>query len=66
MVAKRSVVKPRLHAALLEIYGPNRMGMGRSARAFQIAPCHNELLGKPRLTIVSDGNPLRRLLLRSK
>ena len=40
--------------------------MGLSVPAFQRVPCQSEPLGKPRLTLVSDGNPLRRLLLRSK
>jgi len=40
--------------------------MGLSVPTSRIVPCQSEPLGKPRLTLVSDGNPSRRLLLRSK
>jgi hypothetical protein len=66
VVAERSVVKTRSHAAILEICVPIRTDTGLSVLTFRIAPCQNEPLGKPRLTLVSEGNPLRRLLLRSK
>jgi hypothetical protein len=65
MVAERSVVMTRSHAAVLEICAQIRTDTGLSVLASRIAPCQSEPLGKPRLTPVSDGNPLRRLLLRS-
>jgi hypothetical protein len=40
--------------------------MDLSVPTSRIVPCQNELCGKPRLTLVSDGNPLRRLLLRTE
>src|SRR5215468_5691890 len=59
VVTERSVVYTRPHAAILEICVRNRTGKGLSAQASRLAPCHSEPLGKPRLTLVSDGNPLR-------
>ena len=66
MVADRAVVLACVHAAILEICAQTRTDMGLSVLASRIVPCQSEPLGKPRLTLVSDGNPLRRLLLRSK
>jgi len=66
MVADRTVVLACAHAAILEICAQTRTDMGLSVLASRIVPCQSEPLGKPRLTLVSDGNPLRRLLLRSK
>jgi len=66
VVTKRSVVKADSHAAILETGVQIRTDMDLSVLASRIALCQNEPLGKPRLTLVSDGNPLRRLLLRSK
>jgi hypothetical protein len=66
VVAKRSVVKAGSHAAILESGVRIRTDMGLSDLASRIALCQNEPVGKPGLTLVSDGNPLRRLLLRSK
>src|SRR5215472_16405858 len=37
--------------------------MGLSVPASLRVPCQSEPVGKPRLTLVSDGNPFRRLLL---
>jgi hypothetical protein len=65
MVAERSVVMAHFHAAVLEICIQIRTDTGLSDLASRIAPCQSEPHGKPRLTLVSDGNPLRRLLLRS-
>src|SRR5512132_561904 len=66
MVAERSVVLACSHAAILEICVQNHTDTGLSVLASRLALFHSELLGKPRLTLVSDGKPLRRLLLRSK
>jgi len=66
MVAERSVVMACSHTAILEICVQIRTDTGLSVLAFRTVPCHCEPLEKPRLTLVSDGNPLRRLLLRSK
>src|SRR5450631_1491924 len=66
VVAERPVVKACSHATILEICAQIRTDTGLAFLASRIAPCQNEPLGKPRLTLVSDGNPLRRLLLRSK
>ena len=66
MVADRTVVLACAHAAILEICAQTRTDMGLFVLASRIVPCQSEPLGKPRLTLVSDGNPLRRLLLRSK
>lgn len=57
---------PCSHAAVLEICAQIRTDTGPSVLASRIAPCQSEPVGKPRLTLVSDGNPLRRLLLVSK
>jgi hypothetical protein len=53
----------RLHAAVLEICVLIRTDTGLSVLASRTVPYRNGPLGKPRLTLVSDGNPLRRLLL---
>ena len=66
VVAERSVVKAQLHAAIFEICVQIRTDTGLCVLVSQPVPCQNELLGKPRLTRVSEGYPLRRLLLRSK
>src|ERR1700741_1429244 len=66
MVADRTVVLACAHAAILEICAQTCTDMGLFVLASRIVPCQSEPLGKPRLTLVSDGNPLRRLLLRSK
>ena len=66
VVAERSVVKARSHAAILEICVQIRTDTDLFFLASRIAPCQNEPLGKPRLTLDSEGNPLRRLLLFSK
>ena len=66
MVAERSVVLACPHAAILEICVQIHMDTDLSVLASRLALFHSEPLGKPRLTLVSDGNPLRRLLLRSK
>jgi hypothetical protein len=66
MVADRSVVVACSHTAILEICVQIRTGTGLSVLAFRTVLCQREPLGKPRLTLVSDGNPLRRLLLRSQ
>src|ERR1039458_4041230 len=65
MVTCDAVVKPRPHAALLETCGPSRMGKGHFCRASRTTLCPHARRGNPRLTLVSDGNPLRRLLLGS-
>jgi hypothetical protein len=54
------------HTAVLEICVQTRTDTDLCVLASRITPCQSEPLGKPRLTLVSDGNPLRRLLLRSK
>jgi hypothetical protein len=66
VVAERSVVMARSHTAVLEICAQNRTDMDLCVLAFRIAPYRSARFGKPRLTFVSEGNPLRRLLLRSK
>ncbi len=65
MVTCDAVVKPGPHAALLETCGPSRMGKGHFCRASRTALCPHARRGNPRLTLVSDGDPLRRLLLGS-
>jgi hypothetical protein len=60
-----AVVKPGPQAALPETCGPSRMGKGHFCRASRTALCPHARRGNPRLTLVSDGNPLRRLLLGS-
>jgi hypothetical protein len=65
MVTLHPVVVAALHATLLENGGQNRTDTDRSGRVFQEAPCRYRSRGKPRFTFVSDGNPLRRLLLGS-
>ncbi len=65
MVTNGAVVQPGPHAALLETCGRNRMGKGHSCRASRTVPCPHARRGNPRLTLDSDWNPLRRLLLGS-
>jgi hypothetical protein len=60
-----AIVKPGPQAALPETCGPSRMGKGHFCRASRTALCPHARRGNPRLTLVSDGNPLRRLLLGS-
>ena len=66
VVTQRPVVAARPHAAILEICVPSRTDMDLSVLTSQAIPCQRAPRGKPRVTFVSDGNPLRRLLLRSK
>jgi hypothetical protein len=66
MVSLRSVIPTGLHAAFLEIYFRNRMGTDRSGPTSQRAPYRSVQRGNPRFTLVSDGKPLRRLLVISK
>ena len=54
------------HTALLETYGRSRMDRDHFCLASRRAPGHCGRRGKPRLTFVSDGNPLPRWLLGSK
>ena len=58
-----AVVTSGLHAALLETCGWTRTDRDRSCPASQRAPYRHGPCGNPRLTFVSEGNPLRRLLL---
>lgn len=66
MVSRRAIVTARPHAALLETYVRIRKGKDRSCPASRGALSRHARRGKPRLTLVSDGNPLRRLLLGSR
>src|SRR5450759_1285812 len=66
MFTSRTVVMPRRHAALLETCGRSRMDRGHSYPISRRALFHHGRRGNPRFTLVSDGNPLRRLLLGSK
>lgn len=66
MVTSCAVVLSRLHATLLETYGRSRTDRDHSYRASRRVLSRNGSRGKPRLTLVSDGNPFRRLLLGSK
>lgn len=52
-----------MHAAFLEICVPNRMDTDHCGPTSQGVPYPRELRGKPRFTLVSDGKPLRRLLI---
>jgi hypothetical protein len=54
-----------LHAALLEIYGRIRMDKDHSGPVSRKVLYRRQQRGKPRLTLVSEGNPFRRLLLGS-
>ena len=65
MFTSRTVVISSLHAALLETYDQSRMDRDRSCRASVSFLYLHVQSGKPRLTFVSEGNPLRRLLLGS-
>lgn len=65
MVSLRSVISTGPHAAFLEIYVLNRKGRDHSFPVSLAVPCHRVQRGNPRFTLVSDGNPLRRLLVRS-
>lgn len=65
VVSLHAVVRQTPHAALLETYVRSRKGKGHSGPAFQTALCRHARRGKPLLTLVSDGKPLRRLLLGS-
>jgi hypothetical protein len=66
VVTERSVVEACSHATVLEIAAQTRTDTDLCVLAFRVTPCQSEPLAKPRLTLVWDGNPLRRLLLRSK
>src|SRR5712691_3756354 len=65
MVSRRAVVTAGPHTALLETYVRSRKGKDRSCPVSRRALSRHARRGKPRLTLVSDGNPLRRLLLGS-
>jgi hypothetical protein len=56
----------RSHTAVLEICDQKRTDKDLCVPASRIAPYRGARFGKPRLIFVSEGNPLRRLLLRSK
>lgn len=60
-----SVVPAVCQAAVLENGGLIHTDKDHFGLASQKAPYLREPLGKPRLTLVSDGKPLRRLLLGS-
>jgi len=61
-----AVVASGRHAALLEICGRSRMGKDHSCPVSRRALSRYEPRGNPCFTLVSDANPLRRLLLGSK
>ncbi len=65
MVSRRAVVTACPHTALLETGDRSRKGKDRSCPVSRRALYRHARRGKPRLTSVSDGNPLRRLLLGS-
>ena len=65
MVTPGTVEKPGLQAALFKSCGPSRTGRGHFCRASRRALCPHGQRGNPRLTLVSEGNPLRRLLVGS-
>jgi hypothetical protein len=64
VVAQRAIISATPHATFLEICVLIRRGRDRFFRAFQSVLCRRELLGKPRLTLVSEGYPRRRLLMK--
>ena len=65
MVSRHAVELTGPHAAFLETYVLSRKGKDHSGPVSQAALFRRAPRGKPRLTLVSDGNPLRRLLLGS-
>jgi len=65
VVTSRAVVVSCLHTALLETYDQSRTDRDRSCLVSRKVPYRSGPRGKPRLTLVSEGKPLRRLLLGS-
>jgi hypothetical protein len=65
MVSPRAVEPAAPHAAFPETCVPNRRGTDRCGPASPRAPYRRAPRGKPRFTFVSEGKPLRRLLLTS-
>src|SRR5713101_7494221 len=66
IATKCAVIAAGFEAASLESGAPSRTGIDRSARVFlpvALPPCTRR---SPRLTLVSEGKPLRRLLVTSK
>jgi hypothetical protein len=65
VVSLRPVVPPGFHTAFFEISGQSRKDMDHSVPAFPSAPYYRAQRGKPHFTLLSDGKPLRRLLVGS-
>src|SRR5271166_6034897 len=66
MFTSYAVVMPCRHTALLEICDRSHTDRDRSCPVSRRALSRYGRGGNPRFTLVSDGNPLRRLLLGSK
>jgi len=66
MVTSGAVILSRLHTTLPETYGRSRTDRDHSYQVSRRVLSRNGSRGNPRLTLVSDGNPFRRLLLGSK
>jgi len=66
MVTSGAVILSRLHTTLPETYGRSRTDRDHSCQVSRRVLSRNGSRGNPRLTLVSDGNPFRRLLLGSK
>ena len=63
MVSPRAVVEAATHTALVEICVPNHKGRDHFGPTSQRVPYPRVQRGKPRFTFVSEGKPLRRLLV---